>query len=82
MKYRYIALTQENTKKLFSERKDVSEKMKQRYELCSECGKKIYYETDEYEQDACYEIEDREYICDDCIIDYVKVKYFKKLEEE
>lgn len=56
--------------------------MKQRYELCSECGKKIYYETDEYEQDACYEIEDREYICDDCIIDYVKGKYFKKLEEE
>lgn len=57
-------------------------KMKQRYELCSECGRKIYYETDEYEQDDCYEIEKNEYICEDCIIDYVKGKYFKKLEEE
>ena len=55
--------------------------MKQRYELCSECGRKIYYETDEYEQDDCYEIEKSEYICEDCISNYVKKHYYVKLKE-
>lgn len=51
-----------------------------KYEKCSCCGMRLYYETDLYEQDECYKIEDN-ILCEDCLTDFIKERYFMRLKE-
>lgn len=52
----------------------------QKHVICDCCGQPIYYGNYKYEQDNCYQIEDT-IICENCIKDYIKNKFFLKLEE-
>ena len=45
---------------------------------CDICGAQIYMENDLYEQDDAYEI-DGLTICEECIGDYIKGNYYKRL---
>lgn len=47
---------------------------------CNCCGNLIYYGDFKYEQDPCYQIEEK-VVCEDCISDYVKDNFFLKLED-
>ena len=49
------------------------------YIKCDICGDEIYIENDSYEQDDAYEI-DGYTICGDCILDYIKNNYYKRLK--
>ena len=48
---------------------------------CAECGTEIYYGDATHDQDDAYEI-DGVLVCGDCVGDYTKSMFFKKLEEE
>lgn len=48
------------------------------YILCDECGGKIHKETEEYEQDDCYEI-DGYRLCGNCVMPYLRREHKVKL---
>lgn len=50
------------------------------HETCEVCGSPIYYEDDFYEQDEAYYI-DEQYLCEDCIWDYMKNNYKVRLRK-
>lgn len=50
------------------------------YILCDECKRKIYKETERYEQDECYEI-DGYRMCADCVMPYLRKHHRVKLED-
>lgn len=56
------------------------EEVTRKHVICACCGQAIYYGNYRYEQDACYQVEDS-IICEDCIQDYVKDKFFLRMEE-
>lgn len=47
-------------------------------EHCDICGREIQYEDERYEQDDAYEI-DGYTVCEDCIADYMRQHYYKRL---
>lgn len=51
------------------------------YIICDECGGKIHKETDEYEQDDCYEI-DGQRLCGNCVMKYIRKNHYVKLKED
>jgi RNase P subunit RPR2 len=51
------------------------------YTVCSECGEIIRYETEFYEQEDAYIIDDV-VVCEDCISDYMRKNYFLKIKME
>ena len=46
---------------------------------CDICGRELYPETEQYEQDECYEV-DGYLICERCIMPYMRQKYRKELK--
>jgi hypothetical protein len=48
------------------------------YIICDGCGGKIHKETDEYEQDDCYEI-DGYRLCADCVMRYLRREHRVRL---
>mgnify|MGYP004700622943 FL=1 len=48
------------------------------YIICDECGGKIHKETEEYEQDDCYEI-DGYRLCADCVMRYLRREHRVRL---
>ena len=48
------------------------------YILCDECGGRIHKETEEYEQDDCYEI-DGYRLCGNCVMPYLRREHKVKL---
>lgn len=47
---------------------------------CDICGRELQAETDQYEQDECYEV-DGYIICDRCLVPYMRRNYRKELKE-
>lgn len=45
---------------------------------CDRCGQEIQCETEEYEADACYDI-DGKIICEDCILEYAAEMFAVKV---
>ena len=48
------------------------------YILCDECGGKIHKETEEYEQDDCYEIDGYRF-CEKCVMKYIRKNHYVSL---
>lgn len=55
--------------------------MKQPYIRCDECRGRIYKETEQYEQDDCYEI-DGYRLCGNCVMKYIRKNHYVKLKED
>ena len=51
------------------------------YIICDECGGRIHKETEEYEQDDCYEI-DGYRLCGNCVMKYIRKNHYVKLKED
>ena len=50
------------------------------YIICDECGGKIHKETEEYEQDDCYEI-DGYRLCGNCVMPYLRREHKVRLHD-
>lgn len=48
---------------------------------CDCCKNPIYYENEEYEQDPCYQLDDGTTLCEECLDDYIKDRFYLSLQE-